>query len=193
MEKPLARPLDYCHKNGLVNGARLIASPNHDQRPDNTEIEVLVIHAISLPPQCYGNQYVEDLFTCQLDANAHPYFNDLASQKVSAHFYIKRTGEIIQFVATHRRAWHAGESIFKGRQRVNDFSIGVELEGCDAHEFENAQYTVLGALTLCLQTAYPLITTANIVGHSDIAPGRKTDPGPLFDWSRYFDSLNVSQ
>ncbi|WP_423910514.1 1,6-anhydro-N-acetylmuramyl-L-alanine amidase AmpD [Candidatus Spongiihabitans sp.] len=189
MEKPIASSLGYCHKRGLVNGARLIASPNHDQRPDNTEIDVLVIHAISLPPQCYGNQYVEDLFTGRLDANADPYFMDLAGQKVSSHFYIKRSGEIIQFVATHRRAWHAGKSIFNGRQRVNDFSIGVELEGCDQHEFENPQYAVLGELTLCLQTVYPLITPENIVGHDAISPHRKTDPGPCFDWSRYFNSI----
>ncbi|WP_424946103.1 1,6-anhydro-N-acetylmuramyl-L-alanine amidase AmpD [Candidatus Spongiihabitans sp.] len=189
MQQPLASSFSYCCDNGWVNGARFIASPNHDQRPDHTDIDVLVIHAISLPPQCYGNQYVEDFFAGRLDANADPYFMDLAGQKASAHFYIKRSGEMIQFVATHCRAWHAGKSIFKGRQQVNNFSIGVELEGCDEHEFEDPQYAVLGALTLCLQTAYPLIATENIVGHSDIAPHRKTDPGPCFDWNRYFKSI----
>lgn len=173
----------------MVNGAKRIPSPNHDQRPDNSVLDVLVVHAISLPPQCYGNRYVEDLFTNQLDADADPYFRDLAVQKLSSHFYIKRSGELIQFVATHRRAWHAGKASFKGRQQVNDFSIGVELEGCDEDEFENRQYAVLAALTRCLQIAYPAMTADNIVGHSDIAPGRKTDPGACFDWQRYFKSI----
>ena len=179
----------YYHNRGWVRGAKVIPSPNHDHRPASTEIDVLVIHAISLPPRCYGTQYVEDLFTNRLDTDIHPAFMDIADRAVSSHFYIKRDGEVIQFVATHRRAWHAGKSIFNGRQRVNDFSIGIELEGCDEDEFEPPQYEVLAKLTKCLQSTYPLITSANIVGHSDIAPNRKTDPGPFFDWIRYFQSI----
>lgn len=181
--------LSHCHSNGWVHGVRVIPSPNHDHRPENTKIDVLVIHAISLPPQCYGNQYVEELFTNRLDTHAHPCFIDLAGQKVSTHFYIKRDGEIIQFVATHCRAWHAGKSCLNGRQQVNDFSIGIELEGCDEHEFEARQYAGLVTLTRCLQTAYPLITLNNIVGHSNISPDRKTDPGCCFDWQRYLQSI----
>ncbi len=182
----------HCQDSGWVDGARLIQSPNYDQRPERTDIEVLVIHAISLPPRCYGNQYVEDLFSNRLDATTHPYFIGIANRKVSAHFYIKRSGELIQFVATHHRAWHAGESVLKGRQRVNDFSIGIELEGCDEEAFLARQYAVLGALTRCLQTAYPLITPENVVGHSAVSPQRKTDPGPCFDWDRYFQSIKSS-
>ncbi len=192
MKNP-ATPLSHCQHNGRVHGIRATPSPNHDDRPQNTTIDVLVIHAISLPPRCYGNQYVENLFTNRLDANAHPYFVNIAESKVSAHFYIKRDGEIIQFVATHCRAWHAGKSVFKGRQRVNDFSIGIELEGCDEHEFETSQYASLAILTRCLRTAYPLIIRENIIGHSDISVGRKTDPGPFFDWQCYFQAIQMPE
>ncbi len=191
MKKPFSLPQCslHCQNNGQIKDIRFISSPNHDYRPKGTDIDVLVIHAISLPPRCYGCQYVEDFFTNRLDANIHPYFANIADSKVSSHFYIKRNGEIIQFVPTHCRAWHSGKSMFHGRQRVNDFSIGIELEGCDEHAFESIQYTSLIKLTHCLQTAYPLITATNIVGHSDIAPDRKTDPGPCFDWNRYFQSI----
>lgn len=173
---------------GLID-CRQIGSPNYDQRSVDAQIEVLVIHAISLPPQCYGNNYVEDFFQNTLDKNAHPYFEDIADRNVSSHFYIKRGGELIQFVSTSDRAWHAGESDFKERKVVNDFSIGIELEGCDEHQFESVQYSKLVALTHCLQRSYPLIDKENIVGHSDISPGRKTDPGLYFDWNVYLESI----
>ncbi len=184
--------LEHNARSGLLDGTRFIPSPNHDQRCSSSGIDVLVIHAISLPPQCYGNQFVEELFTNRLNPAAHPYFKDIAERKVSSHFYIKRCGEIIQFVPTHRRAWHAGVSSFNGRDQVNDFSIGIELEGCDAHEFEELQYASLQELTRCIQTACPRIETKNIVGHSQIAPGRKTDPGPCFDWQRYLQSIQTA-
>ncbi len=174
---------------GRVEDACFIASPNFDERPDRFDVSVLVIHAISLPPGCYHNQYVEDLFTNCLDPMAHPYFEHIAELALSAHFYIERKGRLIQFVPTHHRAWHAGKSVFRGRPRVNDFSIGIELEGSDHDEFESAQYLNLARLTRCLMSAYPKITLDNIIGHSDIAPGRKTDPGPRFDWNRYRELL----
>ncbi len=181
--------LVHCSDSGLVHDIRFIPSPNFDDRPDRPDVSVLVIHAISLPPGCYDNHYVEDLFTNCLDVQAHPYFKNIAGLALSSHFYIRRTGRLIQFVSTHDRAWHAGESMFQGRSRVNDFSIGIELEGCDHDEFESAQYNNLARLTRCLLSAYPKITVDHIVGHSDIAPGRKTDPGPRFDWERYREFL----
>ncbi len=174
----------------MVEGATFIASPNFDQRPSGIEIDVLVIHAISLPPGCYGNRYVEALFTNQLDPEEHAYFREIAHNRVSSHFYIRRDGELLQFVASGDRAWHAGESEFRGRKRVNDFSIGIELEGCDEEKFEEIQYAVLCRLTLVLQDAFPAIRIGNIVGHCDISPGRKTDPGPHFNWPGFLDSLS---
>ncbi len=182
---PLVSPFTHCADSGRVQDACFIPSPNFDERPDRLDVSVLVIHAISLPPGCYHNQYVEDLFTNCLDPGAHPYFEHIAELAVSAHFYIERKGRLIQFVPTHHRAWHAGLSVFRGRPRVNDFSIGIELEGSDRDEFESAQYLSLARLTRCLLSAYPKITPDHIIGHSDIAPGRKTDPGPRFDWNRY--------
>ena len=186
----LLTPLAHCSDSGRVQDIRFIPSPNFDERPDRLHICVLVIHAISLPPDCYDNHYVEDLFTNCLDAAAHPYFENIADLALSAHFYIKRSGEIVQFVETRHRAWHAGESRFRGRSRVNDFSIGIELQGSDHDEFEMAQYLNLARLTRCLLLAYPKIALDHIIGHSDIAPGRKTDPGPYFDWHRYRQLLD---
>ncbi len=182
---PFLSPFVHCSDSGLVQDTCFIPSPNFDDRPDRLDVSVLVIHAISLPPDCYHNHYVEDLFTNCLDPEAHPYFQNIAGLALSAHFYIKRKGRLTQFVPTHHRAWHAGESMFRGRPRVNDFSIGIELEGSDHDEFESAQYLTLARLTRCLLSAYPKITLDNITGHNDIAPGRKTDPGPYFDWNRY--------
>ena len=193
MEKYIVSSLLHDAQTGLVSSAKLIASPNHDERPTGTKIDVLVIHAISLPPQCYGEEFVEDYFTNRLDRNAHPYFLEIAVRKVSSHFFIKRGGEITQFVPTHLRAWHAGKSSFRGQHAVNNFSIGVELEGCDEHEFEDAQYLTLSSLTKCLQVDFPLITTDRIVGHSDISPGRKTDPGPCFKWEEYYRAMQSSE
>lgn len=159
-----------------------MASPNHDARPRGTAIDLLVIHAISLPPGAFGGPAIEQLFTNRLDPDAHPYYRDIAGLRVSAHFLIRRDGALVQFVPCGKRAWHAGVSMWQGRERCNDFSIGVELEGTDDRAFEDAQYAQLAALTRALRAHYPL---AAIAGHADIAPGRKTDPGPRFDWARY--------
>ena len=173
---------------GLVEPLRYLSSPNCDARPADQSVDVLVIHAISLPPSCYGNSYVEDLFCNCLDPQADPYFETIHNIPVSSHFYIKRSGESLQFVPTHLRAWHAGESLFQGRERVNDFSIGIELEGSDKDAFEDIQYQRLATLTRAVVAAYPAITGDSIVGHSDVSPGRKTDPGPGFNWE-YFRGL----
>jgi AmpD protein len=165
----------------VVEGVRYVASPHADFRPVEHDIRLLVIHSISLPPREFAGGAVEALFTDRLDWDAHPYFQSIRGLKVSAHFFIRRDGELIQFVACSRRAWHAGASNWKGRERCNDFSIGIELEGTDDTPFAEAQYQVLPPLIEALKSRYPI---AGIVGHSDIAPGRKTDPGTLFDWSR---------
>ena len=172
---------------GLAGGVRYVPSPNCDQRPDGMPIELLVVHNISLPPGEFGGPGVIEFFTNRLDPAAHPYYAAIADRKVSAHFLVRRDGEMIQFVPCSRRAWHAGASDWRGRGRCNDFSIGIELEGDDDTPFENVQYEVLAELTCALQSRYFI---ADIVGHSDIAPGRKTDPGPYFDWARYRAMLN---
>jgi AmpD protein len=172
-------------EQGLLAGGEYIPSPNFDERPAG-DIELLVIHNISLPPDEFGGDGVERLFTNTLDAEAHPYYRTIAGLKVSAHFFIRRDGRLVQFVPCTRRAWHAGVSSWQGRGRCNDFSLGVELEGCDTRPFTDAQYETLHELTLALRAAYPL---RGIAGHSDIAPGRKTDPGPHFDWLRYLCGL----
>ncbi len=174
---------------GLLDQARQIPSPNCDDRPSGAFPEALVIHAISLPPGEFGGSGIEALFCNCLDPAGHPYFREIAHLEVSAHFLIRRDGEIVQFVPVHRRAWHAGQSSVEGRERVNDFSIGVELEGCDDRPFEDAQYASLAVLTRALMAAMPTITSQRIYGHSEISPGRKTDPGPCFDWARYRDSI----
>ncbi len=168
--------------NGWVSGMRRLASPNCDVRPSGIAIDLLVIHNISLPPGEFGGQAVAKLFTNTLDTDAHPYYAQLKGVKVSAHFLIQRTGEIIQFVPCGKRAWHAGASVWHGRTACNDFSIGVELEGTDFLPFSDQQYAALIRLTRVLKRAFPI---REIAGHSDIAPGRKTDPGQKFDWSRY--------
>lgn len=172
---------------GLLDSAQFIASPNCDERPAGTEISLLVIHNISLPPDQFGGNGVIELFTNHIDPQTHPYYQTLQGLKVSAHFFIRRDGAIIQFVPCMKRAWHAGVSQWQGRERCNDFSIGIELEGSDTTPFTDAQYTALAALTQCLCERYPIKDTA---GHSGIAPGRKTDPGPCFDWRRYAADVN---
>lgn len=172
-------------RTGLVEGARYIPSPNCDDRPPGAGIDVLIIHNISLPPGQFGGPGIEQLFCNCLDPQAHPYYREIHGLAVSAHLLIRRDGSVCQFVPLHRRAWHAGQSCCEGRSRVNDFSIGVELEGADDVPFEDAQYRALGDITHALMQAYPAITPARIYGHSDISPGRKTDPGPHFDWTRY--------
>lgn len=161
---------------------RFIPSPNFDERPAGCEISLLVVHNISLPPDEFGGDGAIELFTNRLDPEAHPYYRSIYGLRVSAHFLIRRNGETIQFVPCEKRAWHAGESCWQGRSRCNDYSIGIELEGSDSVPFPDIQYTALAALTRMLQKRYPI---ADIVGHADIAPGRKTDPGPCFDWERY--------
>ncbi len=157
-------------------------SPNFNERPQDTAVSLLVIHNITLPPGQFGTPYIADLFLNQLDLTADPWFSNVEGLKVSAHFVIDRLGQITQFVSCDERAWHAGISSFDGREQCNDFSIGIELEGTDDVPFEDAQYERLATLTQCLRDRYPLTAAT---GHSDIAPGRKTDPGPHFDWLRF--------
>lgn len=169
-------------RSGWFSGVRRIASPNQDHRPPGARIGLLVIHNISLPPGVFEGDAIIRLFTNTLDTTAHPYFAQLEGLRVSAHFLVRRNGEIIQFVPCGMRAWHAGVSNWLGRERCNDFSIGVELEGDDHGPFADAQYAALARLTRKLCRAYRI---QNLAGHSEIAPGRKTDPGPYFDWPRY--------
>ncbi|MGA8862423.1 MAG: 1,6-anhydro-N-acetylmuramyl-L-alanine amidase AmpD [Gallionella sp.] len=173
--------------SGLLSGCEYIPSPNCDERPAGA-IELLVIHNISLPPGEFGGDAVQRLFTNTLDPNAHPYYAAIAGLKVSAHFFVRRDGHIIQFVPCLMRAWHAGESCWQGTTRCNDFSLGIELEGTDAVPFTEAQYAALKRLTMALRAAYPI---RGIAGHSDIAPRRKTDPGPHFDWANFLAGLCV--
>jgi AmpD protein len=168
-------------REGVLAGVRFLPSPNCDERPRGCAIELLVIHHISLPPGQFGGEGVIELFTNRLDPAAHPAYRALAGLRVSAHFLIRRDGELIQFVPCARRAWHAGESRWKGRARCNDFSIGIELEGTGEVPFTDAQYDSLARLARALCARYPI---RDIVGHSHIAPGRKRDPGPSFDWAR---------
>ena len=166
---------------GWLEGVRRVPSPNCDDRPDGQAVSLIVIHAISLPPSQFGSDDIELLFTNALDPDAHPYFAGIHSLRVSAHFLIRRDGEVIQFVSCDRRAWHAGVSCWQGRQGCNDFSIGIELEGCDDLPFEDIQYDRLIGLVERICAHYPI---AALAGHADIAPERKTDPGPCFAWQR---------
>jgi AmpD protein len=171
---------------GFVINANFIASPNFDTRPHleqqhAADISLIVIHNISLPPSQYGGNGIIELFTNQLDPNEHPYYAEIHTRKVSSHFLIRRDGELIQFVSCLDRAWHAGVSNWQGRERCNDFSVGIELEGSDYEAFEVVQYQTLKKLVTAIKQTYPIL---GIVGHSDIAPGRKTDPGPFFDWTQ---------
>lgn len=166
---------------GYIEGMQLIPSPNCDARPVDSAIELIVIHAISLPPGDFGGPGVIELFTNRLNPLAHPYYATIVDFRVSAHFFVRRDGETIQFVSCSRRAWHAGQSTWRGRANCNDFSIGIELEGSDDLPFESAQYDALSQLVHSLRRIFPI---QEVTGHSDIAPGRKTDPGPYFDWQR---------
>lgn len=165
---------------GYINTATQIASPNFDARPTD-EISMVVIHNISLPPNQYGGAGVAQLFTNTLNPAEHPYYAEIYTRKVSSHFFIRRDGKLIQFVSCLQRAWHAGASNWQGRERCNDFSVGIELEGSDFEVFEAAQYKMLKSLVNCLKKTYVI---QHVVGHSDIAPGRKTDPGPYFEWQK---------
>lgn len=174
---------------GLLATASVVPSPNCDDRPAGTDISLLVVHGISLPPGDFGGPHIDALFTNSLDPAVHPFFEEISGLRVSAHLLIRRDGRLIQYVPFHRRAWHAGKSCFAGVENCNDFSIGIELEGTDECDYEEAQYRTLAAVTRALQQAYPAIVRERIAGHSDIASGRKTDPGPCFDWARFFALL----
>jgi N-acetyl-anhydromuramoyl-L-alanine amidase len=167
--------------NGWIKEAHHIASPNFDARPEHSSIDMVVIHNISLPPSQYGGNGIIELFTNQLNPNAHPYYAEIYQRKVSSHFLIRRSGDLLQFVSCYDRAWHAGISQWRDRERCNDFSVGIELEGSDYETFEAAQYETLTILLNTIKKHFPI---QHVVGHSDIAPGRKTDPGPYFDWDK---------
>lgn len=173
----------------VIIGVYYVPSPNADERPNSCPPSLLVIHNISLPPNEFGGPYIEQLFTNQLDPSAHPYFEEIKDQKVSAHCLIKRDGSISQFVPFNRRAWHAGKSNYEGQECCNDFSIGIELEGTDELPYEETQYSVLATLVDTLRIAYPNINKNRITGHADIAPGRKTDPGQVFNWNHLHELL----
>lgn len=172
--------------SGRVDAARHLACDNCDERPAGTDITLLVIHNISLPPREFGGDGILRLFANDLDLGAHPYYQTLAGLRVSAHFLIRRSGELLQFVPCTKRAWHAGASLWRGRSDCNDFSIGIELEGADDVPYTDQQYAVLAELVRALRSAYPI---TDIAGHSDIAPLRKTDPGPSFDWQRFRSAI----
>lgn len=176
-------------EDGWASGVRACPSPHCNSRPPGNSISLLVIHNISLPPGEFGGGYVQAFFTGSLDTRLHPYFAEIAALRVSAHFLIERDGRITQFVSCLERAWHAGASSHGGCEDCNDFSIGIELEGTDTEPYTDAQYQSLLDLTHGLRTAYPEITPYRITGHEFIAPRRKTDPGPAFDWRRYLSSL----
>ena len=168
-------------------------TPNFDERPEPTDISLLVIHCISLPPGEFGNCYIDKLFCNQLDPDTHPYFKDIYQLTVSTHLLIKRDGSCVQYVPFDKRAWHAGKSTYEGRERCNDFSIGIELEGTEWVEYTDQQYAQLAAVIRILLEAYPKLSTQRITSHSNIAPGRKTDPGASFDWQRLLALLNYQE
>jgi AmpD protein len=170
--------------SGLMRGARQVASPNYDSRPPGIEADLIVVHGISLPPGEFGGPWIDRLFTNTLPPEVHPYFAEVGPLRVSSHLVIERDGAVTQYVRFTERAWHAGKSSYQGRDACNDFSVGVELEGSDTLPYEAAQYAALAAVVAALCAAYPRLSADRLVGHSDIAPGRKTDPGPAFDWPR---------
>lgn len=187
---PPDAPTDgFTWRGDWLTQARQVPSPNVDARPDGALIDLIVLHSISLPPGQYGGPEVEQFFTNRLDPTAHPYFEQIRDMQVSAHFFVRRNGELVQFVGTDARAWHAGSSCWRGRSRCNDDSIGIELEGLEGQTFETAQYDTLTWLCQCLHERHPI---AHLAGHEHIAPGRKQDPGPGFDWARLQSSLNWS-
>ena len=167
---------------GWLDEARRVPSPNCDARPAGAEITLMVVHGISLPPGEYGGGWIDDLFCNRLDPQAHPYFRQISGLQVSSHLLIRRDGELVQYVPFSKRAWHAGDSCFHGRRACNDFSVGIELEGQDTEPYTDRQYAQLAAVMQVLVATYPGLALDRVAGHSDIAPGRKTDPGPAFDW-----------
>ncbi len=182
---PASARLKIDSATGLLSGARQVLSPHCDARPAGTVAELLVVHGISLPPGEFGGPWIDRLFTGTLPPEAHPYFRELAATRLSAHALVRRDGAIVQYVPFGERAWHAGASQYRGRSSCNDFSVGVELEGTDDTPYTEAQYQQLAALAAALLAAYASLSAEHIVGHSDIAPGRKTDPGAAFDWPHF--------
>lgn len=180
----------YTVEDGWLQPARRVPSPNCGPRPVSVVPELLVIHNISLPPGCYGGDCIERFFSNCLDWTEHPFFEEIRGVEVSAHLLLKRDGEVVQFVSFDDRAWHAGQSCYLGREDCNDFSIGIELEGSDDDPYAQIQYEVLAAVTSALLGHYPHLLAEHIVGHSDISPGRKTDPGPAFDWGQFRHGLS---
>ena len=189
----MQQKLDLNITDGWLNGVRRVVSPHFDQRPEPSDISLLVIHYISLPPEQFGGGYVDDFFQGKLDPKVHPYFNEIYQIRVSAHCLIERDGRVTQYVSFNARAWHAGLSSFEGREKCNDFSIGIELEGSNQQPFTEAQYRELAVLTKRIMAAYPQITKQRIVGHCDIAPERKIDPGRYFDWNYYLNLLDLRE
>ncbi len=183
--------MEICTKSGLLAEALFLVSPNHDDRPVESETNLIVIHNISLPPEQFGSDHINQLFMNCLCEDDHPFFAEISHLRVSSHILIRRDGEIVQYVPFHKRAWHAGVSSFRGREVCNDFSIGIELEGTDTTPFCEVQYTVLISLIKTLQSHYPSLDKQLITGHEHIAPGRKTDPGPHFDWPKLGEGLGV--
>jgi AmpD protein len=183
--------MKYTLDQGWLEQARQARSPNFGPRPQACEPDLLVIHNISLPPGCYGGDCIERFFTNCLDWEEHPFFDEIRGVEVSAHLLIERTGALLQFVNLCERAWHAGQSSYGGREDCNDYSIGIELEGTDDEPYTDEQYEVLSAVTEVLIRHYRALDVSRIVGHSDISPGRKTDPGPAFDWNRYRSALGA--
>lgn len=181
--------MNYTIMDGWLTEARQVPSDNFEPRPAGCEPELLVIHNISLPPGSYGGGEIESFFTNCLDCDSHPFFNEIRDVRVSSHLLIRRDGEVVQFVSFDERAWHAGQSCFQGRDNCNDFSIGIELEGEDEDPYTDEQYAVLAVTSQALLDHYAMLNSDAITGHSDIAPGRKTDPGPAFSWQRYRSSL----
>ncbi len=179
----------YRVQDGWLQGVRQLHSHNCGDRPEGCEPDLLVIHNISLPPGCYGGDAIERFFTNCLDWEEHPYYREIRGMEVSSHLLVRRDGDLVQFVSFNDRAWHAGASCFDGRENCNDFSIGIELEGTDDEPYTDVQYAVLADVSAALLEAFPRLEESRITGHSDIAPGRKTDPGPAFDWRRYRDEL----
>jgi AmpD protein len=184
-------PFTVDSSSGLLEPARLCLSPNRDARPVGVEPCLVIVHGISLPPGRFGGTEIEDLFCNRLDWDADPYFEEIRGLEVSAHLLIRRDGEVVQFVPLTERAWHAGDSRFRRRSGCNDFSIGIELEGEDSTAYEDNQYEALSSVVAALIMAYPGMTARDVAAHSDIAPGRTTDPGPAFDWLRLYDGLNA--
>ncbi|MCU7842687.1 MAG: 1,6-anhydro-N-acetylmuramyl-L-alanine amidase AmpD [Candidatus Thiodiazotropha sp. (ex Monitilora ramsayi)] len=178
------------NKDILLDQAEYRLCENRDERPSGTQIDLLVIHSISLPPGEFGGPWIDDFFMNRLDPDAHPYFREIHQLKVSCHLLIRRDGRLIQYVPLNQRAWHAGISNYCGREQCNDFSIGIELEGADGQPFTEEQYRTLTRATRAIITHFPAIDQSRITSHAAISPGRKTDPGPLFDWSKYLASLN---